>query len=50
MESGNRVMVALTAPNIRSLVTKANKENVQRENIISLLREREDQFVLIYYK
>ena len=42
-------MLAITAKNMRDLVTKTNKEGVQREDIVSILKEGE-QFVLTYYK
>lgn len=44
-----KVMLAITAKNMRDLVTKTNKEGVQREDIVSILKEGE-QFVLTYYK
>ena len=44
-----KVMLAITAKNMRDLVTKSNKEGVQKEDIVSILKEGE-QFVLTYYK
>ena len=43
------VMVAIAAKNMRDLVAKANKEGVQREDIVSILQEG-DQVVLTYYR
>jgi hypothetical protein len=44
-----QVMLAIAAKNMRDLVSKTNKEGVQREDIVSILKEGE-QFVLTYYK
>jgi len=44
-----KVMLAITAKNMRDLVGKTNKEGVQKEDIVSILKEGE-QFVLTYYK
>lgn len=43
------VMVAIAAKNMRDLVAKANKEGVQKEDIVSILQEG-DQVVLTYYR
>lgn len=44
-----KIMLAIVAKNMRDLVSKANKEGVQREDIVSILPEG-DQFVLTYYR
>ena len=44
-----KVMLAIAAKNMRDLVSKANKEGIQREDIVSISPEG-DQFVLIYYR
>lgn len=43
------VMVAIAAKNMRDLVAKANKEGVQKEDIVAILQEG-DQVVLTYYR
>ena len=43
----NKIMLAIAAKNMRDLVSQANKEGVQREDIVSILPEG-DQFVLTY--
>lgn len=45
----NKIMLAIAAKNIRDLVSQANKEGIQREDIVSILPEG-DQFVLTYYR
>lgn len=45
----NKIMLAIAAKNMRDLVSQANKEGVQREDIVSILQEG-DQFVLTYYR
>lgn len=44
-----KIMLAIAAKNMRDLVSQANKEGVQREDIVSILPEG-DQFVLTYYR
>lgn len=44
-----KIMLAIVAKNMRDLVSKANKEGVQKEDIVSILPEG-DQFVLTYYR
>lgn len=44
-----KVMLAIAAKNMRDLVSKANKEGIQREDIVSISPEG-DQFVLTYYR
>lgn len=44
-----RIMLAIAAKNMRDLVSKANKEGIQREDIVSILPEG-DQLVLTYYR
>lgn len=44
-----KVMLAIAAKNIRELVSQANKEGIQKEDIVSISPEG-DQFVLIYYR
>ena len=45
----NKIMLAIAAKNMRDLVSQANKEGVQREDIVSIIPEG-DQFVLTYYR
>lgn len=42
-------MIAYTARTIRGIVNYANENKIQREDIISLLKQDGD-YVLIYYK
>lgn len=44
-----KIMLAIAAKNMRDLVSKANKEGIQREDIVSILPEG-DQFVLTFYR
>lgn len=34
---------------IRGIVRQANEENIKKEDIVTILKDR-DQFILIYYK
>ena len=43
------VMLAIVGKNMRDLVSKSNKEGVQKEEIVSIQKDG-DQFVLTYYK
>ena len=45
----HQVMTALTGTTIRSIVKLANEEGINREDIVSLLKEN-GQFVLIYFR
>lgn len=42
-------MTAFAENSIRAIVERANELEIKRENIVSLLSER-DQYVLVYYK
>lgn len=44
-----QTMTVLTASTIREIVRTVNKEEIQKDNIVSLLREN-GQFILVYYK
>ena len=44
-----KVITAISAANIRQLVTKANNLNVKREDIVSLVKEN-GSFILVYYR
>lgn len=43
------VMTAIAANTIREIVKIVNKEEIKKEDIVSLLKEN-SQFVLVYYK
>lgn len=43
------MMAVLLSHTIRGIVNEANAEGIQREDVISLLKEN-GQYVLIYYK
>lgn len=45
----HQVMTALAANTIREIVRLANEEEIERDDIVSLLKEN-GQFVLVYYK
>lgn len=45
----HQIMTAMAANTIREIVRTANEEEVKREDIVSLLKEK-GQFVLVYYK
>lgn len=45
----HQVMTALYNTTLRGIVNDANKEEVKREDVITLLKEN-GQFVLIYFK
>ncbi len=45
----SQIMAALTATTIRGIVNSANEVGVQREDVVSLLKEN-GQFVLVYFK
>ncbi len=49
MIKDGKVMTAISAANIRQLVTKANNLNVKREDIVSLVKEN-GSFILVYYR
>lgn len=42
-------MTVIVGNSIRAIVERANELEIKRENIVSLLSER-DQYVLVYYK
>lgn len=42
-------LTAMTAPNLRRLLDKANKEGIQKESIVSILLQ-DEQYVLLYYR
>lgn len=48
-EEVHQVMTALTANTLREVVKYANEESINREDIVSLLKEN-GQYVLLYYK
>ena len=45
----HQVMTALYNTTLRGIVNDANKEEVKREDVVTLLKEN-GQFVLIYFK
>lgn len=45
----SQIMTALTATTIRGIVNSANEAGIEREDIVSLLKEN-GQFVLVYFK
>lgn len=45
----HQVMTALAANTIREVVRLANGEGIERDDIVSLLKEN-GQFVLVYYR
>ena len=49
MIKDGKVITAISAANIRQLVTKANNLNVKREDIVSLVKEN-GSFILVYYR
>lgn len=49
MIKDGKVITAISAANIRQLITKANNLNVKREDIVSLVKEN-GSFILVYYR
>jgi len=47
-ENNNSVMSVLVSYTIRDMVKEVNKRNIKKENIVSLVKEK-DQFILIFY-
>lgn len=47
-EVEEKVMMALTSVTVRGIVNAVNDRGIKKEDIVSLLKEKE-QFVLIYY-
>lgn len=45
----HQVMTALAANTIREVVRLANEEGIERDDIVSLMKEN-GQFVLVYYR
>lgn len=45
----DKYMSVLTDTTIRGIVNTVNKENIKKEDIVSLLKEN-GQFMMIYYK
>lgn len=45
----HQIMTALIDNTLRGIIRTANEENIKREDIVSLLKEK-DQFILLYYK
>lgn len=44
-----QAMTVLIASTIRGIIKAANEERIQKDNIVSLLKEN-GQFILVYYK
>lgn len=44
----DKMMTALTAPHIRSLIDRANELEIPREDVITII-DKKDEIVLIYY-
>lgn len=44
----DKMMTALTAPHIRSLIDRANELEIPREDVITVI-DKKDEIVLIYY-
>lgn len=44
----HQIMMSIYAPTLRGIVQKANELDIKREDIVSLLREKE-QYVLVYF-
>lgn len=40
---------ALVSPTIRGIIKSANEEELRKEDIIAVLKEK-DQFILLYFK
>ena len=45
----NKIMKALTVSTIRELVQSVNSMGIKKEDIVTLLKMREDQYILIFY-
>jgi len=43
-----RTMLAISAASLRVLINAANEEGIQKEDIVTLIKEG-DEFVLVYY-
>lgn len=48
LTKNSKVMTALTAPTLRSIVYIANELNIKKEDIVTLTKES-NQYILIYY-
>jgi hypothetical protein len=46
---GKKVMAVLQAYSMRNLVDQVNKNEIQKEDIVNLIKEH-DTFFLIYYR
>lgn len=49
LTKNSKVMTALTAPTLRSIVCIANELNIKKEDIVTLTKES-NQYILIYYE
>lgn len=48
-KDSHQIMTAFAANTLREIVNMANEENIKREDIISLLKDN-GQFWLVYFK
>lgn len=47
--SAKRILCAMSASSVRLLISGANREGIQRDDVIGIYREG-DEFVLVYYR
>lgn len=51
MIKDEKIMIAFMASNMRDIVNEANKQKIQKEDIVSLLKDINNKgYILTYYK